>query len=244
MKTPLIWLVNSIIRSILFLIMRIDDKALRNVPWHGPLILVSNHVNFLDVPVIFTHLISRPVTGFVKRETWDNPVMGFLFTLWGGIPIDRGVADFDAFKAAKHALLDEHKILAVAPEGTRSEDGRLLRGKPGITILASRTGVPILPIACFGHENFKHNFRRLKRTPITIRVGEPFRCKFDSREKNKAVLLAMTDAIMLEIADLLPEEYHGEYAGVDINREMYLEYLDSPSREEISQALGKQFSHA
>jgi 1-acyl-sn-glycerol-3-phosphate acyltransferase len=170
--------------------------------------------------------------------------MAFLFNLWGGIPIDRGIADFEAFKAAKHALFEDKMILAIAPEGTRSEDGRLSQGKPGIAILAGRSNIPILPIAYYGHEEFKHNFRRLKRTPMTIRVGKPFRLKIEGQEKSKQAMQAMTDAIMLEIVDLLPEQYHGEYAGMVLDREKYLEYLDLPPGEQIPQPFWKQFSHA
>lgn len=244
MKTLLTWLVNGLIRIILHVLLKIDSSALKQVPQRGPLILVVNHVNFLDAPVLITHLLPRPITGFVKRETWDDPAMAFLFNLWGGIPIDRGIADFDAFKAAKHALFEENMILAIAPEGTRSENGRLSQGKPGITILASRSGVPILPVAYYGHEDFKNNFRRLKRTPMTIRVGKPFRLKIEDQEKSKQAMQAMTDAIMLEIMDLLPEEYHGEYAGIVLDREKYLEYLDLPAGKQIPQAFGKQFSQA
>lgn len=243
MKPVLTWLVNTIIRIILHILLKIDTSELKRVPKFGPLIVVANHVNFLDAPVLITHLVPRPITGFVKRETWDDPVMAFLFNLWGGIPIDRDFADFNAFKAAKKALLEDNMILAVAPEGTRSENGHLKRGKPGISILASRSGVPILPIAYYGHESFKDNIRRLKRTPMTIRVGKPFSCKFDGQEKSKQFMQAMADAIMLEIASLLPEEYHGEYAGVVVEREKYLEYLKTPTGQQIPEAFRKQFTH-
>jgi 1-acyl-sn-glycerol-3-phosphate acyltransferase len=244
MKALLTWLVNTIIRIILHILLKIDASELKKVPKYGPLILAVNHVNFIEVPVLITHLLPRPITGLVKQETWDHPAKAFLFNLWGGIPIDRGIADFNAFKTAKDALLIQNQILAIAPEGSRSEDGCLIQGKPGITILASKSGVPILPIAYYGHESLKHNFRRLKRTPFTIKVGKPFRCKFEGQDKNKLAMQAMTDAIMLEIADLLPDKYHGEYAGVVLDREKYLEYLDLSSGEQIPQAFGKQFSHA
>lgn len=243
MKKFLTWLVNSVIYLILRILLKIEVTGLDQVPMHGPLIVASNHVNFLDAPVVITLLAPRPITGLVKRETWDKPVMAFLFNLWGGIPIDRGVADFNAFKEAKTALLEENKLLAVAPEGTRSEDGRLIRGKPGIAILASRTGAPVLPMAYYGHEDFKRNIRRFKRTPITIRVGQPFRCKFEGHAKDKHVMQAVTDAIMLEIADLLPEQYHGEYAGVVVPRRQYLDYLDPLSGEQVTQSFGEQFTH-
>ena len=229
MKSVLIWLVNTLIWLILHILLKIDASELKKVPKNGPLILAANHINFLDAPLLITHLVPRPITGLVKRETCDNPAMAWLFNLWGGIPIDREVADFNAFKSARDALVKQHMILAIAPEGTRSEDGRLVQGKPGITILAKQADAPILPIACYGQENFKRNFRRLKRTPTTIKVGKPFRCKFEGQDRSKQFMQAVTDAIMLEIADLLPEEYHGDYHGMNVDREKYLEYLEHSS---------------
>lgn len=141
MKAALTWLVNTIIRVILHILLKIDASELKKVPNNGPLILAVNHVNFIEIPVLITQLLPRPITGLVKRETWDHPAKAFLFNLWEGIPIDRGMADFNAFKAAKAALLEKHQILAIAPEGTRSEDGRLIQGKPGITILDRKSVV-------------------------------------------------------------------------------------------------------
>jgi 1-acyl-sn-glycerol-3-phosphate acyltransferase len=100
----LAWLVNAVIRFLLHILLRIDSSELAKVPEKGPMVAVANHVNFLDAPVLITHLQPRPVTGLVKKESWDNPVLAFLFNVWGGIPIDRSVADFAAFKEAKKAL--------------------------------------------------------------------------------------------------------------------------------------------
>jgi len=107
------WLVNHIIKFLLGLFLKIDDQELEQVPQQGPLVVVANHVNFLDAPVLITHLHPRPTTGLVKKETWDKPLMAFLFNVWGGIPIDRDAADFAAFRKAKEALNDG-MILAVA----------------------------------------------------------------------------------------------------------------------------------
>lgn len=84
MKKFLTWLVNSVIYLILRILLKIEVTGLDQVPMHGPLIVASNHVNFLDAPVVITLLAPRPITGLVKRETWDKPVMAFLFNLWGG----------------------------------------------------------------------------------------------------------------------------------------------------------------
>lgn len=225
MRIILVWIVNTTLRILLNILLKIDAAELERVPERGPLLAAANHVNFLDAPVLITELVPRPITGLVKKEAWNKPFLAFLFNVWRGIPIDRSGADFEAFKEAKKAL-GEGKILAVAPEGTRSEDGRLLRGKPGIVILAGKLDVPILPIAYFGHENFKENLLRLKRTPMHIRVGKPFRVNFNDHRKDKSAMQAITDAIMLEIAALLPDEYHGEYAEISVDKEKYIEYLN------------------
>lgn len=218
------WFVNSVVRLIAHVILKIDGKALKKVPMRGPLLAVANHVNFLDAPVVIAMLHPRPTTGLVKKETWDNPLHAFLFNVWEGIPIDRDIADFSAFRAAKEAL-KEGKILAVAPEGTRSRNGRMSRGKPGIAILARQCDVPILPLVYYGHEDFFTNIKRLKRTPMHIRVGEPFRINWEGKARDKATLQAVTDAIMLEVADLLPEQYHGEYAEIEVDRKEFIQRL-------------------
>jgi 1-acyl-sn-glycerol-3-phosphate acyltransferase len=219
------WFVNHVIKFILDILLKIDDSELKRVPQRGPLVVVANHVNFLDAPVLITHLHPRPTTGLVKKETWEKPLMAFLFNVWGGIPIDRDIADFTAFRKAKEALREE-KILAVAPEGTRTEDGKLIRGKPGVAMLVSQMDVPILPLAYYGHENFKENIKKLKRTTMTIRVGEPFHIRLNGNPKNKSTMQDVTDAIMVEIAKLLPNEYRGVYEGLENKSNGFVQYLD------------------
>ena len=219
------WLVNNIIKFISHIILKIDDSELRKVPNEGPLIAVANHLNFLDAPVLITHLHPRPTTGLVKKETWENPLFAFLFTVWEAIPIDRDIADFTAFKQAKQVLAD-NKILAVSPEGTRSEDGVLNRGKAGVAFLASQVDVPILPMAYWGHENFKENIKQLKRTPMIIKVGKPFRLNLEGQRKSKELMQNIADAIMLEIAKLMPEKYHGVYANISVDQETLITYLE------------------
>lgn len=234
-------LVNAIIRFILHIILKLDLSELRKVPLEGAFLVVVNHINFLDVPVVVTHLQPHRTTGLIKKESWDTPFMAFLFNVWEGIPIDRETADFTAFQRAKETL-KAGKILAVSPEGTRTEDGRLVRGKPGIAMLAVKTDVPIFPIAYYGHEDFKANIKRLKRTPMNVRVGKPFRINLQGHIKDKDTLQMVTDSIMLEIAALLPEEYHGYYQNRMGERGKYLDYLDRLPGEQIAKPFRKQTS--
>jgi 1-acyl-sn-glycerol-3-phosphate acyltransferase len=141
--------VNLTIKGLARLLCRVDDAQLARVPREGPLILVTNHINFLDVPVVYTHLQPRPITGFAKIETWDNPAMGRLFDLWQAIPLQRGRADIEALRRGLEALA-EGKILAVAPEGTRSGHGQLQPAHAGVVMLALHSGAPLLPLAFYG----------------------------------------------------------------------------------------------
>jgi 1-acyl-sn-glycerol-3-phosphate acyltransferase len=213
--------VNSTIKGIFRTICHVDDAELVRIPAHGPLILVGNHVNFLDAPILITHLQPRRVIALVKVETWNNPVLGPLFSLWKSIPIRRGEVDMTAFRESLR-VLKEGQMLAVAPEGTRSGHGRLQKGQTGIVPLAIKSGAPILPVAYYGGEHFWHNMRGLSRTPFTIRVGRPFTLKAMSTLPSKEERELMTAEIMYQLAALLPPAYRGYYADMDKARQQYL----------------------
>ncbi|MHB9034698.1 MAG: lysophospholipid acyltransferase family protein [Anaerolineae bacterium] len=220
---PLVFtLVNWSLRFILRRLCKVDDTQLRQVPDHGPLILVANHINFLDVPVLATHLLPRPLTAFAKSETWDNPFLGLLFSMWGAIPLHRGEADINAFRLAEKALAGG-KILAIAPEGTRSGDGILQRGYPGVVHLAKRTGAPLLPVVYYGNERFHANIRKLRRTDFNIKVGQPFYLNVSSN-MNAEERQAAADEVMYQLALLLPERYRGYYADVTHATNHYIIY--------------------
>jgi 1-acyl-sn-glycerol-3-phosphate acyltransferase len=217
--------INSIVKIFAILFLKLDASELNKVPQEGPLIAIGNHINFLEPPIMIAHLHPRKTTGLVKKENWDNPLFALLFNVWGGIPIDRDIADFTAFQDAKKAL-KEGKILAVAPEGTRTHDGELIQGKPGVAMLALQTDVPLQAVAFFGHEGFWDNLKRFKRTPLNIRVGKRFRINLEGQRKSKEVLQSVADEMMLELAKLLPPKYWGFYADWDKSDPQFIEYLD------------------
>lgn len=219
--------INPPIKAILRTILHIDDAAVSAVPMQGPLILATNHINWLDAPVGFSHLHPRPVTAFAKIETWDNFLLRTLFTAWEAIPITRGQVDFSAFKKAEEALANG-KIIAIAPEGTRSDTGKLNQGFPGIVYLALKTGTPILPFAFYGNEDFTKNIRSYRRTKMNLRAGRPFRLVHPDFNPSRQIRQELTDAIMFEIASLLPEEYRGFYSANDGSHRRHLEYIDLP----------------
>jgi 1-acyl-sn-glycerol-3-phosphate acyltransferase len=188
-----------------------------------PLIVAINHINFLEVPILVTHSYPKLVTGLVKSETWDNPVFSFLFNSYQAIPIDRGGAFHEVFKRVKEAM-DAGYYMCVAPEGTRSKNGVLGRGKAGIIHLALDTNAAILPVVHYGGENIWHNIKRFKRTPFYFKAGPAFRIKFDGRP-DKDVREQMLCEVMGEMARLLPEEKRGPYSEQACASSRYLEYI-------------------
>ena len=204
-------IVHWVVRFLLFFLCKTDYQALKAVPKTGPMILAANHVNFLDAPVASTFMYPRQIISMVKKETFDNPILSFLFKTWGSIPVNRGTADFSAISKAVN-VLKQGQFFAIFPEGTRTNNGCLIQGHPGIVIVALQSGVPILPIVHFGSENFKTNFKKFKRTRIIYRIGEPFMlnpsCPFPKKEERQLI----TDEIMYQMAKLLPEEYRGYYS--------------------------------
>ena len=219
-------MLNITFKGLTALLCRVDADQLKRLPSRGPLILVSNHVNFLGVPIIYTRMQSAsPVTGFAKAETWDNPFMGRLFDIWGAIPIRRDQADLTAIKRAVAALKQGH-IVAVTPEGTRSNHGCLLPGHPGVTTLALLSKAPLIPIVHYGHESYRQDFSRLRRSDFHVVVGKPFILDSRGNKVTSTVRQQMTDEIMYQLAALLPAQYRGVYADFNQATQRYLHFVD------------------
>jgi 1-acyl-sn-glycerol-3-phosphate acyltransferase len=190
---------------------RIDKRDFRKIPANGPLILVTNHIGSLEIPLLFVHLQPRRIFGLAKIETWNNKFMGWLFNLWEAIPVHRGEADLVAIRQCLD-VLKAGNILAIAPEGTRSHDGSLLQAQPGIVLIALHSGAPILPMAHWGGEAFGANLKKIKRTDFHFQVGEQFYLDTKGEKMNGKIRQVMADEIMTQIAALMPETYRGEYA--------------------------------
>ena len=216
--------VTPTIKGLLRILCRVDDAQLARVPDRGPLIVVTNHVNFLEVPLLYTHLLPRPITGFAKAENWDNLFLRtLLFQMWGGIPLHRGEPDVSALRRALKAL-EAGAILGVAPEGTRSGHGRLQQGRPGVVWLAMYSEAPLLPVVFYGGEHFWRNLARLRRTDFHIIVGNPFYLDLDGVKPTRQVRRQAIDEIMYQIAALLPPAYRGVYSDLAAASETYLRF--------------------
>jgi len=207
--------VNALIRLLFHASCRIDPHEFLGIPSSGPAIIVMNHINFLEAPLLASFLFPRPLAALTKKENLEIPGYGYLGKLWNAIPIDRGGVDTESFKRCLE-WIESGGILGLAPEGTRSMNGILGRGKAGVAMLAYRAGVPIWPVAHWGGEMFWKQLKAFRRTPISIRIGLPFIIEPDG-SMTKSVRQDVADEIMDRIAALLPEQYRGGYAQTCLN---------------------------
>lgn len=202
-------------------ICRIDDAQLERVQAYGPLILITNHVNVLEIPVLYSRLQPRPISGFFAAKRLESAWMRWLLNALHGIPVQRGKLDRTALKEAI-SRIRAGDIFAIAPEGTRNADGRLGQGKPGVVLLAMQSGAPIQPVVHWGDKHWQRNLRRLRRTPFHIAVGRPFRLDTGGVRVNRQIRQEILDEIMVQMVALLPPEYRGVYANRDAANQKYL----------------------
>jgi 1-acyl-sn-glycerol-3-phosphate acyltransferase len=212
-------LVVAAFKGLTSLMCRIDAAQLARVPDRGPLIIVFNHVNMLEIPVLYTRQQPRPVSGMLRADRWDNRLLGWMLDVCETIPLHRDEADVVALHRGIDALR-AGRIVMIAPEGTRSHDGRLQPARAGVVLMALHSGASILPVVHYGSENYRADLRRLRRADFHIVVGEPFRLDAGGQHVTRSMRQAMLDAVMARMAALLPLEYRGVYANrpVENNR--------------------------
>jgi len=182
--------------------MRLEGRE--HIPKRGPYIVVANHTDWVDPPVIELSF-GVAIRFMAKIESFDTFVLGGLMRGKGCFPVRRGEGDRRAVITCLQVLRSGNP-LGFFPEGTRSPDGALHRAHPGIAFLARRSGAPILPVALTGTRQ-----ARALRADIRVRVGAPFRFDELALDAN-ATDQETADAIMRRIAELLPAEMRGYYA--------------------------------
>jgi 1-acyl-sn-glycerol-3-phosphate acyltransferase len=194
-------------------------RGLENIPTTGAAILASNHLSFSDS--IFLPLQSRrPVVFLAKSEYFTGKGIKGALTRWffkstGQLPIDRsGGKASEASLNTGLGVLGTGQVLGIYPEGTRSPDGRLYRGRTGIARMALEAKVPVIPVAMIDTEKVQPIGKRLPRIRrIGIIVGQPLDfSRFDGMEGDRIVLRAVTDEIMYELMKLSGQEYVDAYA--------------------------------
>ncbi|GAA3899143.1 1-acyl-sn-glycerol-3-phosphate acyltransferase [Microbacterium invictum] len=200
------------------LIYRPHIEGRQNIPRTGPVILASNHLSFIDSFVIPT-FAPRPVYYLAKSSYFDGTgVIGWLsrqfFTALGATPVQRGAgqAAMDALEQQKR-LLESDRAIALYPEGTRSLDGRLYKGRTGVAFLALQTGAKVVPVGLAGtNEAMPVGAKWPKMRPrVTIRFGEPLDLSHHGTASSGKARRLATDEIMSAIHALSGQELANAY---------------------------------
>jgi 1-acyl-sn-glycerol-3-phosphate acyltransferase len=200
----------------LMILFRPKVKGLRNVPASGPLIIASNHLSFSD-SIFMPLVVPRKVTFLAKSEYFTSPgpkglLKKLTFIALGQVPVDRsGGRRSEAALITGLQVLSEGKCLGIYPEGTRSPDGRLYKGRTGIARLAIESGAPVIPVAMFNTEKIQPTGQVIPNIQrVGMSFGEPM--YFDGDSTDLAHLRIVTDQIMNRIQELSGQEYVEEYA--------------------------------
>ena len=221
MMSPMLYTVaHGVIPPVARAVWRPKVEGLHHVPTSGPVIVASNHLSFFD-SVVIPVVVPRKVVFLAKSDYFTGTgVKGTLVRAWfeglGMLPVDR-----DDTKAAIASLdtalevLGKGEAFGIYPEGTRSRDGRLYRGRTGVAHLALTSGAPVVPVGLLGTEDIQPvgvNRPRLGRVDVTVRVGEPIRVagEYDGVPTGRA-RRELTDRIMSAIAELTGQEPAGVY---------------------------------
>ncbi len=154
------------------LIFRLKVSGIENIPSSGGVIIAANHLSYLDIPLL-GYSLNRPANFIGKKGLFTIPVVGTLLRLLGGIPIDREKVDRTALREIIKRL-NSGNIVVIYPEGTRSLNGRLQPGKPGVGFIIRMSGKKVVPAAITGTDKaMPVGSRRIKPYPVTIRFGKP-----------------------------------------------------------------------
>ena len=180
------------------------------MPKEGPVIITLNHLSRLDFPALI--MLERYNDIYcVAADSYRNfPIFGKFINDSDMIWIDRTKADFAAMKRIMTELKNGN-IIALAPEGTRSKTQALLQGKEGVTMIASKTHMPLISAAMIGTEKWMDAIKRFRKPRITIRLGPVFEIPKIDPDNREESLRTATDEVMCRIAALLPDHYHGFY---------------------------------
>ena len=209
-------ILRAFLTPFLMILFRPKVKGLRHVPASGPLIIASNHLSFSD-SIFMPLVVPRKVTFLAKSEYFTSPgpkglLKKLTFIALGQVPVDRsGGRRSEAALITGLKVLAEGKCLGIYPEGTRSPDGRLYKGRTGIARLAIESGAPISPVTMFNTEKIQPTGTVVPKVMrVKMIFGEPM--YFDGDSTDLQYLRDVTDKIMSTIQEMSGQEYVDAYA--------------------------------
>jgi 1-acyl-sn-glycerol-3-phosphate acyltransferase len=204
------WLMRAMTRTYLIGLFRVT--GVENVPRQGPLIICPSHSGTLDPPMVPAFTPRNDTWSMAKSEYFKGGVTEFLFRSYHAFPVVRHSADRNALKRS-FDLLKAGDTLIIYPEGTRVESGVLATPEPGAGFIAQKAGCPVLPVGLTGtRECMPKGARWPRRVPVSISFGKPFTVASKRQDGSRVSHQEAADAIMLEIAELLPEHQRGAFS--------------------------------
>lgn len=204
---------HTLLVPVLNAVYRPKVEGVEHVPRKGPAILASNHLSFLD-SVFLPAALERPIF-FLGKSDYFLGWRRHFFENLGVMPVSRQGGDAgEASLRRGHEVLESGRLLGIYPEGTRSPDGRLYRGKTGPVRLALRTGAPIIPVAMLGTDKVLPPQASVPRIDkVGMRIGAPLDLRrYAGRENDRFTLRSATDELMYELMLLSGQEYVDAYA--------------------------------
>lgn len=207
------YILRALIRLFINFVAKVDVPGREKLPASGSYAFATNHLGFLDAFLAY-YILDRWDFFIPVAEKWEEN--GFL--RWMGkylnlIFIDRFNPDIHAMRQILKRM-ERGEVLVIAPEGTRSRTEKMAEGKAGVSYLASKAQFPIIPVGLAGSEDrvVLSNLKKLKRTPITVSIGDAFTLPAPPKKNRDEVLREYTDEIMCQIAALIPQKNRGFYA--------------------------------
>ena len=207
------YVIRWILRLLLNLIAKIEIRGYDNVPDTGAFVIATNHIGMLDSCMLF-YALNRWDVFIPVGEKWEESAfLRWLGKYFNFVFIDRFNPDLKAMRKII-GLMQNGNILVIAPEGTRSRNGGLNEGKPGVSYLAAKLNRPIVPVGLAGTEDkvIIDNLKHFRRSHIIVTAGKAFNLPPFPTQDRDIVLKQYTDEIMCRIAALIPEKYRGVYS--------------------------------
>lgn len=204
------WSCTCLLRGLLRVIVRWEVKGRENVPKTGALIVVSNHLNNADPPILGAGIAKRRIRFMAKVELFKMP-FGAIIKLWDAFPVRRFDADIGAMLNAER-ILKRGGVLGMFPEGHRSRTGYMGPVHPGTAMIALRSGATVLPCAMTGTEKLKNPLVLLRRPRFTVTIGEPIHLE-PVRRPTEEQVSDLTRRIVEAIQAQLPPHYVAPYTG-------------------------------
>ncbi len=206
----------TVARPIATKLWSIERIGYERLPTDGPAILCPNHISFLDSAFLML-TVPRNISFVGKAEYMDDWKTKYLFPALGMIPIDRsGGSKSQAALDAAEAVLRRGELFGIFPEGTRSRDGDLYKGRTGAARLATKIGCPVFPVGIVGTDRIQPIDAKVPKLgkECTITIGRPIRPeRYTGRGPEHLAWRSMMDEVMYEIREMTGQAYHNVYSG-------------------------------